>query len=431
MSLSIHELWMRIVASGLATEADRSVWYAHVAQLSSHSDAYDAVQAWLGAGLLTAFQSQEILEGKPTPLGLGPYILLERLGQGGMGAVYRARHRVMDREVAIKLIHPHRLDSGEAIRRFQREVAATARLEHPRIVRAYDAGAFLGTHYLAMELVNGQDLATVVSENGPMAWENAADCVRQVAEALAFAHSKGIIHRDIKPGNLLLDHEGNIKVLDLGLASCIDGNESRMTETGQTMGTADYIAPEQARDARSADERSDIYSLGMTLWTLLTDTTPYCGSFAAKLLAHQQSPPPDLASVCSNVPDWLVAIFHKMVAKNPSDRLPSMRALVSLIEARCVLSPEANTAPSVSAVWSRDALEIDDQISRRVPFSFAMSYSPRTRRTLTSRHSKGRVRSSRSTSITANALPARRSRNSDPFPNLSGSTSSRSRLKAN
>lgn len=325
MEGSIAELWNRVIASGLAVSSDRPVWFSELSGLSSEADAYDAIQCWLRTNRLNSFQSQQLLEASSIPLAVGHYVFLEKIGHGGMGAVFRARHRVMERDVAIKLILPHRFGNVEAIARFRREVATSAQLEHPRIVRAYDAGETNGTHWLAMELVDGQDLATVIRENGPMAYEQAVACIVQAADALAFAHERGVIHRDIKPGNLLLDKGGNLKVLDLGLAYRPSPDETPLTRPGQLMGTVDYIAPEQARNGRAADARSDIYALGMTLWTLLTDTVPYSGSPAIKLLAHQNQPAPDLVKACPDAPAALVQAYQKMVAKKPEDRFQSMR----------------------------------------------------------------------------------------------------------
>lgn len=350
MEGSIAELWNRVVASGLATSSHRSEWFSELSGLSSDSDAYDAVQCWLRSNRLTAFQSQELLEASSIPLAVGHYVFVEKIGHGGMGAVFRARHRVMQRDVAIKLILPHRIGDQEAVERFRREVATSAQLEHPRIVRAYDAGATNGVHWLAMELVDGQDLTTVIRENGPMAYEQAVACIVQAADALAFAHDRGIIHRDIKPGNLLLDKSGNLKVLDLGLAYRLTPDETPLTKPGQMMGTVDYIAPEQARNARAADARSDIYALGMTLWTLLTDTTPYTGTQAAKLLAHQNQPAPDLAKACPDAPAALVEAFQKMVAKNPEDRFQSMREVERLLSSIIGLPSQS---PSTEAEGSR------------------------------------------------------------------------------
>lgn len=354
MEGSIAELWNRVIASGLAVSSDRPVWFSELSDLSSEADAYDAIQCWLRTNRLNSFQSQQLLEASSIPLAVGHYVFLEKIGHGGMGAVFRARHRLMERDVAIKLILPHRFGNVEAIARFRREVATSAQLEHPRIVRAYDAGETNGTHWLAMELVDGQDLATVIRENGPMAYEQAVACIVQAADALAFAHERGVIHRDIKPGNLLLDKGGNLKVLDLGLAYRPSPDETPLTRPGQLMGTVDYIAPEQARNGRAADARSDIYALGMTLWTLLTDTVPYSGSPAIKLLAHQNQPAPDLVKACPDVPAALVQAYQKMVAKKPEDRFQSMREVEQVLSS---IVGEPSSAMSKPAESSQAASE--------------------------------------------------------------------------
>ena len=230
---------------------------------------------------------------------LGDYQLLEKIGGGGMGRVYKARHRTMQRLVALKIL-PGVDRSPEAVRRFQREIQAMARLTHPNIVTAYDAGQCEGTHFLVMELVDGSDLAQHVNRHGPLPIAVALDYTRQVALGLEYAHREGVIHRDIKPSNLLLDNAGAVKILDLGLArfgSQLCGAEasaaSQLTQRGSVFGTIDYMAPEQAANASQADPRSDIYSLGCTLHFLLTGQPVFAGQSAVeRLIAHRERSAP-------------------------------------------------------------------------------------------------------------------------------------------
>jgi serine/threonine protein kinase len=230
----------------------------------------------IGRSWLTAYQANQLLKGRGEELVLGAYVLLDRLGEGGMGQVFKARHVRMRRIVAVKVIHQSKLGRPEAIRRFEREVQAAAALSHPNIVMAYDADEINGLHLLAMEHVQGTDLARLVETKGVLPVAQACDYIRQAALGLAHAHERGLVHRDIKPQNLLLTTEGGVvKVLDMGLARLNHPADpanmhSAMTQEGAVMGTPDYMAPEQALSSHDVDIRADIYSLGCTLYFLLT-----------------------------------------------------------------------------------------------------------------------------------------------------------------
>ncbi|WP_254508138.1 bifunctional serine/threonine-protein kinase/formylglycine-generating enzyme family protein [Anatilimnocola floriformis] len=304
---------------------------------------------------LTKFQANEILSGSQTPLVLGDYVLLDKIGAGGMGQVFKARHRHMKRLAAIKLLPPAFTQDEAAVKRFQREVEAAAKLSHPHIVQAYDAGVQRGVWYLVMELVDGRDLASVVALEGPLPIATALDYVRQAALGLAFAHENGIVHRDVKPANLLLDKKGVVKVLDLGLAR-IDDNvaaQEGLTASGIVMGTIDFMAPEQAFDTHTADARADIYSLGCTLFRLLTNKNMYEGdTLAKKLLAHQQGALPSLASLRNDAPRDLVSLFEKLVAKEPAERPQTMGEVATVLaslsaQLRGVPLPAAGSAGSI------------------------------------------------------------------------------------
>ena len=308
---------------------------------------------------LTKFQAQRVYEGKGKKLVLGNYRILDKLGQGGMGMVLKAEHSRMRRQVALKVMSAAAVKSKEAVQRFQREVQAAAKLDHPNIVPAYDADEADGTHFLVMQFVEGHDLAGWVKANGPMPWPKAVDCLIQAARGLEYAHQRGVIHRDIKPANLLLDGNGTIRILDMGLArmDVLAGDaQADLTATGQIMGTIDYMAPEQAVNPKLADKRADIYSLGMTLWFLLTGRHAYdAPSMMGKLLAHREMAIPSLTAACPGIPAPLEAVFRKMAAKTPEERYQSLTPVIADLE-RCRTGAPVAAAVAVPARREDSAL---------------------------------------------------------------------------
>jgi serine/threonine protein kinase len=242
-----------------------------------------------------------------------------------MGAVFKARNWKLGRVVAVKLIRKERLSNTDSIRRFQREIRAAALLRHANIVHALDADEVGGSHLLVMEYVEGIDLDKLVTDKGPLPVSLAADCIRQTALALAHAQEKGMVHRDIKPSNLLLTREGQVKLLDLGLARLsagVDGGSlSTMTASGAIMGTPDFLAPEQARRSHEVDIRADLYSLGCTLYFLLTGRVPFPGgTIAEKLVQHQLDEPEPVEHLRPDMPPSLAAVVRKLMAKKPEHR---------------------------------------------------------------------------------------------------------------
>lgn len=332
MAMSVEEFVSRLKRSELLSDSDLQPFLDGDA---NQSTAETLAKALVRADKLTAYQAQAIYRGREAELVMGNYVLLDKLGQGGMGMVFKARHRRMHRLVAIKVLSPSLVKKPELLERFHREVRAAARLSHPHVVTAHDADEVRGTHFLVLEFVDGTDLSSLVKKQGPLPVSQAVDCVTQAARGLQYAHEQGVIHRDIKPANLLLDKHGTVKILDLGLARIESGDvpSSDLTNTGAVMGTIDYMAPEQALNTKHADARSDIYSLGLTLWYLLTGRSAYSGeTLMERLLAHREAPIPSLTDACPDTPPELEAVFRTMVAKAPADRYQSVAEAVAALQ---------------------------------------------------------------------------------------------------
>lgn len=267
---------------------------------------------------------------------LGGYQLMEVLGRGGMGVVYKARHHHMKRLVAVKVLPRKALSDPQATSRFQREIEVVASLRHENIVTAFDANVVDDVHFLVLEYVDGVNLHELVQKSGPLTIDVAINYIIQAARGLSHAHKNGVIHRDVKPANLLADNQGIVKVLDLGLARTDQPQEAEigLTETGLFMGTADYAAPEMALGPKRADARTDVYGLGCTMFYLLTGQRVYDGATKLeRILAHRENDLPSLRDSRPGIPMELETIFSTMIQKDPAERLQSMDDVIAQLTA--------------------------------------------------------------------------------------------------
>ena len=346
-----------LTSTGLISAEDLQALLGPDAQRQAFESAEALARELVRRDWLTEFQAAALVNGESATLKIENYILQDQLGSGGMGKVFKAEHRRLKRVVALKVLDRGALLTPRDVQRFHREVEAVAKLSHPNIVAALDAGEDTGTHFLVMEYVPGRDLSQTVKIDGPLSVARSLDYIAQAARGLREAHAAGIIHRDIKPANLLLDGSGTVKLLDLGLARFEErgegdgGTNTGLTQTGMIMGTADYMSPEQALDSHTADLRSDIYSLGCTLHYLLLGRVMYVGNTVMKkLLSHRDHPIPSLRAVRPDVPAMVDAVFARMVAKSPEARFQSMAEVVQALEA-CLrqLPASASGAPCLAA----------------------------------------------------------------------------------
>jgi serine/threonine protein kinase len=342
------ELLDLVRRSGVADEAKLK---SHLQSLSAKSGLPQDPQKLAGVlvrdGLLTYFQAEQLLQGKYKRFTIGKYKVLEKLGAGGMAQVFLCEHKLMRRRVAIKVLPAAKADDASSRERFYREARAVAAVDHPNIVRAYDIDQDENLHFLVMEYVDGTNLQDLVKKFGPLDVARACHYVYAAAVGLQHAHEMGLVHRDVKPGNILLDRAGVIKVLDLGLARFFHDEDDVLTKKydENVLGTADYLAPEQARESHTVDIRADIYALGATFYYLLTGSTLYPeGSVAQKLLWHQTRPPRPIRSLRPEVPEDVAAVADRMMAKDPADRYQTpaevMAALADRVAAPIPPPPE-------------------------------------------------------------------------------------------
>lgn len=335
--------------------------------LGQRADSRAVAKDLVRRGWLTSWQARQVLAGK-SRLYLGKYRLLDVLGRGGMGAVLKAHSMTLNRTVALKVMATDLLNSDVAMARFEREIQYAATLNHPHIVRALDADRVGNQYFLVMEYVEGRDLKAIFKEHGKLPIAFSCECVRQAALALQHAHNRGVVHRDIKPSNILVakDPESGqpmVKLLDLGLAR-IDQEETApddtITRSGQIMGSPDYMAPEQATNARNADIRSDIYGLGATLFQLIAGTLPFDGeTVMEKLVARINTDAPPLSSFVKDAPPVLVHIISRMMHRDPSQRFQTPGEVAAVLEA-FVTNPDSLSVDQFAPARTPETSRIDD-----------------------------------------------------------------------
>jgi serine/threonine protein kinase len=274
-------------------------------------------------GLLTRWQADQFLQGKSRGFQIGKYNILDRLGSGGMSCVYLCKDQTLPLRVAVKVLPKSMADDETMLKRFHREARATATLDHPHVIHAYAIDQTDQFHYMVMEFVDGKSLEEIVQKDGPLSVPKAVRYIRQAAAGLQYIHEAGLVHRDIKPGNLLLEYaKDSVKILDMGLARFFNDNEELLTRG--VLGTVDYFAPEQTMDSHAVDSRADIYSMGGTMSFLLTGSPPFeGGTVIQKIQGHRRLDPRPIRAVRADVPEDLVSIILKMMAKDPAQRFQS------------------------------------------------------------------------------------------------------------
>lgn len=335
LQLSPSSFLQMLAQSGLLNEDQlRAVRKRFTDGKTSASDICEWLQK---RGILTAWQSEKLLQAKHRGFFLGHYTLLQKIARGGMSSIYAARHRTTGDVHALKVLPPSRTTQASYLPRFKREAAIAQRLQHPNIVKVH--GVFEETdgkdpvHFMAMELLTGRDLFEIVTQEGAMPVRRAVMLIQQAATGLEYAHQNGLVHRDIKPGNLFLSDDGSLRILDLGLAQDFDSDENLTREHNErVLGTADYLAPEQAADSHTVDARADIYALGCSLYFLLTGRPPFTeGTLIQRLVAHQTKTPDAVTAFRDDVPESLLEILRRMMTKDREQRIGSAAEVTQLL----------------------------------------------------------------------------------------------------
>lgn len=327
---SVSEFWDLLRKSGIVPEDQ----WNRLQEVSYPQEPQAVADLLVQRGVLTAFQARQLLAGRYKGFRIAQYVVQDIIGRGGMGAVYLAEHVELHRKVAVKVLVPAQgEDQRLALERFIREARAAAALDHPNIVRIFDVARHNNVPYLIMEYVDGETLQQVLEREGALPYETAVEYVAQAAAGLQHAHERGFIHRDIKPGNLMRDKQGIVKILDMGLARSHNhaDNLTERLDKGAVVGTADFIAPEQALNQPNIDGRADIYSLGATLFALIIGKPPFEGNTTQKLLQHQLRSAPRLSSLDQRIPKELCDVVARMLAKRPEDRYQTAAEVIAAL----------------------------------------------------------------------------------------------------
>ena len=340
MSLSREDFIRKLDESGVINLGDLLKVEEDAPTLCS-SSADELAEQLIADYRITDYQARVILQEVDGPLKVGDYHILEQIGEGGMGVVFKARAANGRDLVALKLLPPRLSEKHDAKMRFEREVTLASRLMHPNIVTAIGSGEEDGKLFFVMEFVDGLSLSEILKEGSPLPLLTAFECIRDATRGISYAHQNNVIHRDVKPSNLLMRRDGFVKVLDMGLARCIDEEDpheleqtrTQITHSGAILGTADFMAPEQAINSKNAGPHADIYSLGCTLYYALTGKHMFEGStIMEKIIAHRERPIPALSDARGDVPKPVESIYQRMVAKRPKDRFESAAKLLKEME---------------------------------------------------------------------------------------------------
>ena len=332
--------------SGLVTKRQ----IQHVIERAESEDDELIAATLIRSGVITEYQATQLKFGR-SKLTLGPYLITDFIGQGGMGQVFKGVHNVMGRECAVKVL-PLKNSTDESRIAFMREIRVQAGLDSPYIVRAFDAGKDGNVHYLVTEYVPGTDLRRLIRSNGPLQMQQAANIISQAALGLAYAHESGLIHRDVKPGNILVTPDGQAKVSDIGLAAW-SMNPDDDPKAGKIVGTADYLSPEQIRDPRSIGPASDIYGLGCTLYYIVTGKVPFPGGDSkSKCKRHCEQTPWHPRRFAPDLTEDFVDTIADMMEKDPSRRIASAAEVVERLEPWSQTVSEPVDRPITRQAWT-------------------------------------------------------------------------------
>jgi len=358
IQLSSRSILKMLAASDLLSGAQMTIVrkrFSSVVGSAPTDVSAQEIMTWLlKRKLITPWHAEKLIQGRFRGFVLGDYKLLNRVARGGMSTIYAAQDKKSGEIHALKVLPISKTGKESCLLRFRREATITQRLNHPNIVRVF--GVFSGTdgqvdvHFMAMELLQGRDLFEIVNADGPMPCRKAVELIRQAALGLEYAHKAGLVHRDIKPGNLFLSDDQTVRILDLGLAQDFDSEENLTRDFNErVLGTADYLAPEQAADSHTVDIRADIYSLGCSLFFLLTGQPPFTeGTLIQRLIAHQTKTPPAVTEFRRDVPDELIQVLLKMMAKNRNDRTSTAGDVVERLSSflrTTAMRPELDAVP--------------------------------------------------------------------------------------